>query len=80
MAFRAVLDDFSQARKTFPEDEDVKMVAEALQLSQDALQYDPLQLPAHVIGRLVSPTQVYTAISYDTYTIQRNITQHYHPG
>ncbi|XP_070204069.1 uncharacterized protein [Littorina saxatilis] len=51
---RAVLDDYSAARKAFPNDEDLKIVAEALQLSQDALQYDPLQLPAQIICRLQS--------------------------
>ncbi|KAK7479964.1 hypothetical protein BaRGS_00028791, partial [Batillaria attramentaria] len=52
---RALLDDFSAARKAFPRDEDLKMVAETLQLSQDALQYDPKQLPSQILCRIVSP-------------------------
>ena len=55
---RAVLDDFSAARKVFDEDEDLKTVAEALQLSQDGLQYDPFQLPAQMIGRIKSAPKV----------------------
>nr|KAG5694295.1 hypothetical protein BaRGS_032013 [Batillaria attramentaria] len=54
---RALLDDFSAARKAFPRDEDLKMVAETLQLSQDALQYDPKQLPSQILCRIVSPRE-----------------------
>lgn len=56
--FRAVLDDFRTARKVFDEDEDVKTVAEALQLSQDGLQYDPHQLPTQLICRINSAPKV----------------------
>ena len=58
VCFRAVLDDFSAARKVFAEDVDVKTVAEALQLSQDALQYDPRQLPAQMLCRIMSAPKV----------------------
>ncbi|XP_076472592.1 NACHT domain- and WD repeat-containing protein 1-like [Babylonia areolata] len=58
---RAVLEDYSACRKMMSrekeEAEDVEVVAQTLQLSQDALQYDPLQLPAQLLSRIVSPSQ-----------------------
>ena len=53
-----MLDDFRAARKMFPEDDDIKTVGEALQLSQDALQYDLYQLPAQIICRIQTVPKV----------------------
>lgn len=50
--FREVLDDYLLACETFPQDEAILTITEALQLSQDALSYDPDQLPSQLIGRL----------------------------
>lgn len=46
------------AREKFPHDEDIKLVQEALQLSQNALLYDENQLPCHLIGRFPSEKEV----------------------
>ncbi|XP_064598836.1 uncharacterized protein LOC135465527 [Liolophura sinensis] len=51
-SLRFVLDDFEEARQTFPDDEDINLVLEALRLSQDALLYDPKELPCQLLGRL----------------------------
>ena len=50
-----VLDDFSDALAAFPENDDLKLVGETLQLSRDALCAAPSQLAAQLIGRLASP-------------------------
>jgi hypothetical protein len=49
---RSVLDDFDLARKAFPNDQQLKTVHEALQLSQHGLNYDPNQLATQLLGRL----------------------------
>ena len=56
--FRHVLDDFNMARFKFPEEEDLKTVGEVLQLSQDALNQDPHQLPGQLIGRIAHVSTV----------------------
>ena len=52
LPFRRVIDDFDQARQVFTDDEDITLVAEALQLSQNALFYDVNQLPGQLLGRI----------------------------
>ena len=62
--FRQILDDFSLARQAFPEENDLTLVAEALQLSHGALNYDPRQLPGQIVGRISQVSQI---ISYEIF-------------
>ncbi len=49
---RPILDDFMDARKSFPEDTQLKKVGECLQLSQDALITYANELPSQFLGRI----------------------------
>ena len=40
------------ARDTYPSDFEIQLIAETLQLSQDALSYDAAQFPAQLLGRI----------------------------
>ncbi|KAK6174034.1 hypothetical protein SNE40_017384 [Patella caerulea] len=53
---RPVLDDFSSAKEQFVDDEDIKSICDALQLSQRSLQYNSNELPSQLLGRL-KPTK-----------------------
>ncbi|XP_060071031.1 NACHT domain- and WD repeat-containing protein 1-like [Ylistrum balloti] len=49
---RHILDDFAFARKKFPNDSVLDIVGAALEMSQGALQYDPMQLAPQLLDRL----------------------------
>ena len=51
-AFSAVLKDFKFAQATFPKDEEIAIILEALQLSQNAIQNSPKELAGQIIGRM----------------------------
>ena len=50
--FRVLLQDLKMARATFPEDQDLQVVTECLQLSQEALTFDAGELSSQLIGRI----------------------------
>jgi len=52
VGYRAVREDFKFARATFPEDQDLHIVMETLQLSQDALTANPGDLAGQLVGRI----------------------------
>lgn len=52
------MDDFNIALQEYPDDSDIKMVQQALGLSQAALMCDAGVLPMQVTGRIAKPTQV----------------------
>ena len=52
-SFRDVINDFHAASETFPDDEELVLVLEALQLSTKALTQDPSQLASQLVGRLL---------------------------
>ena len=54
--YRDVLDDFVLARGRFPEDEDIKILMETIQLSHLHLEADPNQLPGEILGRVSKVT------------------------
>ena len=52
-SIRDVINDFHAASETFPDDEELVLVLEALQLSTIALAQDPAQLASQLVGRLL---------------------------
>lgn len=68
-----VLDDFGDALTVFPENDDLKLVCETLQLSRDALNAAAGQLAAQLIGRLASPRSPSPSIA-------RLLRQAHHPS
>ena len=52
-SFRDVIDDFHAASETFPDEDELVLVLEALQLSTTALAHDPAQLASQLVGRLL---------------------------
>ncbi|KAK6192030.1 hypothetical protein SNE40_003581 [Patella caerulea] len=61
---RQLLDDYIQARNQYPDDEDIKCVEDALQLSQNALQYNNNELPSQLLGR-IEPTKTLNQLLED---------------
>ncbi|KAL5016270.1 hypothetical protein ScPMuIL_005859 [Solemya velum] len=51
-SLRLLLDDYIGARKAFPEDKELELISDALELSQDALMSDANQLAPQLLGRL----------------------------
>jgi len=49
---RQVLDDYSFAKKKYKDDVQLSVIGSALDLSQEALIYDPLQLTPQLLDRL----------------------------
>lgn len=49
---RAILQDLKVAQMKFPRDQELSVVMETLQLSQNALASDPLELAGQLIGRI----------------------------
>ncbi|XP_055958767.1 NACHT domain- and WD repeat-containing protein 1 [Patella vulgata] len=56
LGLRPVLDDFSSAKEQFVDDEDIKSICDALELSQRSVQYNSNELPSQLLGRL-KPTE-----------------------
>ena len=52
-SFRDVITDFNEASEKFPDDDELVLVREALQLSTSALAQDPSQLASQLVGRLL---------------------------
>ena len=50
--FSDVIDDFNNAIKKYPGDDDLKLLRNVLRLSEDALKNDPKQLAGQILGRL----------------------------
>ena len=46
------MDDFVLAKRHFPEDTDIKMTMETLQLCQKAINSDVNELPSQILGRV----------------------------
>jgi hypothetical protein len=53
-SFRDVINDFHASSETFPDDDELVLVLEALHLSTTALAQDPAQLASQLVGRLLS--------------------------
>ena len=62
-----MIDDFQHALEEYPDDPDIRLVCETLQISHHALLHDPNQIPAQVIGRSESPTPVSVTVIYFTW-------------
>ena len=52
-SFRDVINDFHAACEVFPDDDELVLVLETLQLSTTALSQDPTQLASQLVGRLL---------------------------
>ena len=52
-SFRDVINDFHAASETFPDDDEIGLILETLQLSTTALIEDPAQLASQLVGRLL---------------------------
>ena len=52
-SFRDVINDFYAACEVFPDDDELVLVLETLQLSTTALSQDPTQLASQLVGRLL---------------------------
>ena len=52
-SFRDVINDFHAASETFPDDDEIGLILETLQLSTTALIQDPAQLASQLVGRLL---------------------------
>ena len=52
-SFRDLINDFHAASETFPDDGEIGLILETLQLSTTALIQDPAQLASQLVGRLL---------------------------
>ena len=47
-----MVDDFDHARKKFPNDAQLSLIGDAIQLSEDDMIYDPLMFPGQMLDRM----------------------------
>ncbi|XP_077984718.1 NACHT domain- and WD repeat-containing protein 1-like [Glandiceps talaboti] len=54
-SLRSVREDFREALKKYPEDQQLNTMAQLIQLSQEALEHDPAQLAPQILARISQP-------------------------
>ncbi|XP_077984832.1 NACHT domain- and WD repeat-containing protein 1-like [Glandiceps talaboti] len=62
-SLRHVFDDFRAATAKYPDDSDIRLVFEVLQLSQEALLIDPNQLASQILARVVQTAKLRPLVS-----------------
>lgn len=67
MTFRTVHGDFLKAKEAFPNDKYLSTMGDTLQLSKEALYYDPNILASQIMGR--RPKKVWSELFVSKYNL-----------
>ncbi|KAK3084596.1 hypothetical protein FSP39_016054 [Pinctada imbricata] len=58
ISIREMVDDYDHARRIFPKDQQLNLIGDALQLSEDDMIYDPFMFPGQMLDRLAGEKDV----------------------